>query len=143
MGRPSKFNDILAQAILKGIAKGLPRVTAAKAARIAPSTLFDWLRRGRDGEEPFSDFSARLKAAEAESEAELVERIREAGKTTWQANAWLLERRIPQRWSARRLEVRAEAKAVRGTDLGLADVPLLESLLAAARSHASELKGTG
>jgi len=102
MARPTKLDDLVSKRIVTAIAKGLPRDTAAKLAGVAPSTLYLWLRKGAEGERPYSEFSCTLKKAEAEGEAELVAVIREAGKSSWQACAWLLERRRPQRWALRR-----------------------------------------
>jgi len=148
MARPTKLDDLLSKRIVMAIAKGLPRDTAAKLAGIAPSTLYLWLRKGDAGEEPFSEFSDALKRAEAEGEAELVAIIREAGKTSWQACAWLLERRRPARWAVRRERAEkpiskdeadrllAEAGALAMSKQGTVaeQISMVESMLAALRS---------
>ncbi len=101
--RPTKLDDLTAQRIVDATAKGLPRDTCAKLARIHPATLYDWLRRGRAGESPYAELSDRIKEAEAKGEAELVDLIRDvAKKGTWVAAAWLLERRRPGRYALRR-----------------------------------------
>lgn len=148
MARPTKLDDLVSKRIVNAIAKGLPRDTAAKLAGIAPSTLYLWLRKGDAGEEPFSEFSDALKRAEAEGEAELVAIIREAGKTSWTACAWLLERRRPARWALRR-ERSEKAVSKEEADRLLAEagvlalskqgsvteqISMLESLISALRS---------
>ena len=51
--------------------------------------------------------------AAALDEVTLVESIAAAGATNWRASAWLLERRWPERWSAR---PRSEPKPQSSTD---------------------------
>lgn len=138
MARPTRLDDVTAQRIIGAIAKGLPRDTAAKLGAIAPTTLYQWLARGRDGEEPYAQFLQRVKRAEAEAEDEMVARVRDAAATTWQAAAWWLERRRPQRWALRKVEAR-DAKP---SDLAPTDprenVQYIESVLSAARSAVND-----
>ena len=112
MGRPTKLDDLKAKRIVDAVAEGLPRDTAAKLARIAPSTLYSWLSRGEDGEAPYAELLERVKEAEAQGEQELVKRIRSASVETWQAAAWLLERRRPEAYALRR-EVVPEVEALK------------------------------
>lgn len=102
MGRPSKLDDLVAQRIVAAIAKGVPRHTAAKIAGVVPSTLFEWLRKGRDGEPAYAEFSDRVRAAESKGEEEIVGLLRGHAEKHWQACAWLLERRNPKRWAAKK-----------------------------------------
>ncbi|MCO8128665.1 hypothetical protein NHL50_15750, partial [Acidimicrobiia bacterium EGI L10123] len=48
-----------------------------------------------------SEFVEAVRTAEAQAEADAVARIAEHGRTHWQANAWLLERKHPERWRRR------------------------------------------
>lgn len=128
MSRPSKLDDLTAKRIIDAVGRGLPRDTSAKLARISPSTLYDWLARGRNGEEPYAEFLERVKAAEAKGEDELVAIVRAAAKDTderrgqWQAAAWLLERRRPEAYALKREPTKDEpAGGVQnGTDLDVA-----------------------
>ncbi len=104
MGRPSKLDDITAQKVIQAVAKGLPRDTAARLARISPSTLYKCLRLGRSGDPDYVEFAQRIKAAEAEAEGELMGIIRTHAADTWQAAAWLLERRMPKKYALRKPE---------------------------------------
>lgn len=99
MSRPSKLDERVAERIVQATRKGLPRRRAARLAGIHPATLFDWLARGRAGEQPYADFADRIKSAEIEGEESLVDLLREHAVETWQAAAWLLERRFPARYS--------------------------------------------
>jgi hypothetical protein len=109
MGRPSKLDDITAQRIVQAVEKGLPRDTAARLARISPTTLYKYLRLGRDGDPEYTEFAKRVKAAEASGEAELLGILRAHAAETWQAAAWLLERRMPKKYALRRPEAPIEA----------------------------------
>ena len=47
MARPTKLAEKRVSAVLEVIAAGGSRATAANAAGITPSTLYEWLRRGK------------------------------------------------------------------------------------------------
>jgi hypothetical protein len=133
-GQPTKLNDISAQRVIASVKKGLPRDTSAKLAGVAPSTLALWLKKGREGDPVYSDFSERVREAEAHGEAELVGLMRDHSRSSWQACAWLLERRRPQTWGARKYEPPAAAPSVLNATSPEERVSLLESMLAAERS---------
>ncbi len=104
MGRPAKLDDLVAQRIVNAVKSGLPRTHAARLARIHPATLFDWLAKGRAGEPGYAEFSERVAEAEAYDVEELVGIMREHARTHHQACAWLLERRYPKQFAARKQE---------------------------------------
>lgn len=90
MARPSKLDDLTAQRIIKAIRNGIPRVHAARMARVDPATLFRWLAKGRAGEEGFCEFYDKVREAEAYDVEELLGFMREHAKVSHQACAWLL-----------------------------------------------------
>ena len=47
MARPTKLAEKRVSAVLEVIAAGGSRATGANAAGITPSTLYEWLRRGK------------------------------------------------------------------------------------------------
>lgn len=102
LGRPTKLDDLIAKRVVDAVKRGLPRRTAAKIAGVVPSTLALWLQKGRDGDPAYSDFSDRVKAAEAHGEGEIVDLLRAHAATSWQACAYLLDRRNPRDWAARK-----------------------------------------
>lgn len=104
MARPTKLDDLIGKRVCDAVARGLPRRTAAKLAGVAPSSLFLWLKKGREGHEDYSDFSERVAAAEAKGEDELMGYMREHAKLSHSACAWLLERRNPAAYASRRPE---------------------------------------
>jgi transposase-like protein len=100
-GRPSKFSVEKQETICKAIATGSTYAEAAAAAGIDYTTLLAWRRRGEKANSgKLFEFSKAIKKAEDQSEAELLSRIVNAGRDPkyWQANAWILERRMPDRW---------------------------------------------
>jgi hypothetical protein len=102
MGRPTKLDDLTAQRIFDGARLGLPQYLVARGAGVSPVALRTWKRRGAAGEEPYASFLARLKSAEAEGAAEAMRAVREAARGgSWQAAAWILERRYPRSFSLR------------------------------------------
>lgn len=97
MGRTTMLDDVTAQRIVEAVKLGAPWYLAAQAGGVAASTLRQWKAKGADGQEPYASFVARLKGAEAEGAAEALRVVREAARGgTWQAAAWLLERRYPK-----------------------------------------------
>jgi hypothetical protein len=78
---------------------------AAAAGGISKQTLKNWRHRAAAGEEPFLSFFARLEKAEACGAVAALSCIQEAAaKGTWQAAAWMLERRYPKQFALRRPE---------------------------------------
>ena len=101
MARPTRLTKKIREDICRGIRNGLSYDRAAQLAGIHPRTFYLWKRKGREGKAPiYVQFVQELKKAEVEGEAAALNEIIKAAKDgTWQAAAWLLERRFPQRWS--------------------------------------------
>ncbi len=125
VGQPSKLDDIVAQRIVASLEKGLPRDTAARLARIAPRTFYNWLRRGKANEDGYLQFLQRVKEAEAKSEEALMGIIRAHAADTWQACAWLLERRMPKKYALRKPEPLTEAVTPEEADRLIAEAKKL------------------
>lgn len=97
-GRPSKLTDERVQRLLTAIQAGNYIETAAEVAGIGKSTFYRWM----NADEPeFREFREAVKKAEAEAEARDVGMVRVAARSTWQAAAWWLERKFPERWGRR------------------------------------------
>lgn len=99
-GRPTKLNADKQSKILEAVREGLPYTTACALAGIHYSTFAEWKLKGeQDPESVYADFAMAVKEAEAEAEAANVKRIRSAADNgQWQAAAWILERRHPDKW---------------------------------------------
>jgi transposase-like protein len=120
VARPSKFSPSVGALIVEAVSRGATRDVAAEAAGVSPSTLYRWLREAADVEEragvlssserALVEFLESVKKATAAVEVEALDVIRSAAEGgTWQAAAWLLERRHPERWGRR-----ARVEPVRG-----------------------------
>lgn len=85
----------------KLIASGNYVETACKYLCINKSTWYDWLNKAESRGGIYIAFSNAIKKAEAEAEILAVSQIVLAGNETWQALAWYLERKYPDRWGKR------------------------------------------
>lgn len=98
-GRPTKCTPDRVKRIIDALKGGNTRKASAAYGGIDIDTFGNWMNRGAAGEEPFSDFSEQVKAAEAEAEVRNVAIIAKAATEKWQAAAWWLERRKPADWA--------------------------------------------
>ena len=108
-GRPTKWTQEMQDQIVKVIKVGNYIETAAVFAGISKDTLYDWLKRGRAGEDPYAGFSDAVEGALAASEVSDVNRLFTLAQSDARVIEWRLERRFPQNWGRQqRIEV-AEA----------------------------------
>jgi transposase len=103
-GRPTKLTPALQDKIVQAIRAGNYMETAAAYAGIHKDTLYAWLKRGareRSPHSPYRQFSDAVEKALAEAEVRDVALIAKAAEREWQAAAWRLERKFPDRWGRR------------------------------------------
>lgn len=96
-GRHSLLTPEVRAIIVEAVATGLPYEMAGWAARICEKTMYTWLKRGQKDiddniESEWSLFLQDIKQAEMGRVGKHFNRINK-GKKSWQANAWVLERR--------------------------------------------------
>jgi transposase len=130
MSRKSKLTPEAQEKILRHLRIGAYVETAAAAAGISRDTFDNWLKRGAEGKAPYAAFAEAVDQAVAESEARDLATILAASKTQWQAAAWRLERRFPEKYG-RHDRTKVEGKI----DVGVSGAELaskLARLLAAA-----------
>jgi hypothetical protein len=110
VGRPSKLTPERISRLIEAIRAGHTREGAATLAGISKSTFNGWLASAKEpgADQEFLLFLDAVKSAEVEAEDALLAIIRSAAPKQWQASAWLLERRYPDRWGRR---VKAEIAA--------------------------------
>jgi len=115
MGRP-KLDPATTQRIVDLIRAGNYLEVAATAAGIHRSTLYRWLRHGRDQQRGrYRKFLTQVEKAQAEGESRDVALIAKAASEDWRAAAWRLERKAPRRYGLRvQLAVQQELDAVLG-----------------------------
>ncbi len=102
-GRPTKLTATVQQEVCKAIAMGMTFELAAQYAGISKTTFFRWMRQGEESEEgsPFRHFWHSVKKAESKGALNALATInRAATDGSWQAAAWLLERRHKYRREA-------------------------------------------
>jgi hypothetical protein len=113
-GRPSKLTKELTDILEEGILVGMPYTLACQRAGISFEQFNNW----RKGQIPASvkadvrnDFLDRIKRAEAQAIYEALRTIKNAAEGTikeraiWTAAAWLCERRYPEYFGRRNVEV--------------------------------------
>jgi transposase len=102
-GRPSKFAPPVCQKIVDVIRAGNFVQTAAEYAGVDRSTVYDWVRRGeRERQGPYREFAEQVRKALADAEVrDLAIISKAAGEGQWQAAAWRLERKFPERYGRR------------------------------------------
>lgn len=119
-GRPSKLTEYTTARIISSLSRGNYRYVACQTAGITITTFERWMSDERG---PYREFRAAVEKAEAEAEERLLGIIEDAAPNTWQAAAWMLERKYPERWGVKaRIEVesllRAEARSL-AAELGV------------------------
>lgn len=105
MGRPCKLTPEVHQRIVQFLRHGNSQKAAAEAAGITERTMQNWLEKGEaSSRSRFFQFFQDCKKAQAEWQASMVRVVERhavgAGDLmpTWQAAAWLLERRDHKNW---------------------------------------------
>lgn len=87
------------------VRRGWSIEAASGAVGITHQTVFNWLRWAKDPTKAdhYREFEQRLRLAQAESEGMLTENIVNASydPARWQAAAWMLKARFPERYSDR------------------------------------------
>lgn len=112
-GRPTKLTPELQDEIVKVIRAGNYIETAAAYVGLSKNTIYDWMKRGAREKQrialeprkkpskkelPYLEFSDAIQKALAHSEVRDVAIIGKAAEENWQAAAWRLERKFPDRW---------------------------------------------
>lgn len=101
-GRPCKLTPEIQKRIVTALHAGNYIETAAAYAGISKDTLYRWLKQGaRSKTGVFHAFSVAVEEAMAKSEVRDVILIAKAAVQEWQAAAWRLERKYPDRWGRR------------------------------------------
>jgi len=96
VGRPSK-KEAVREELLANLREAMSIKAACALSGVGKSTFYDWVNND-------DEFAADVEAAKRFSEAVMVSRVKALGeeKADWRAYAWLLERRFPEEWTAKR-----------------------------------------
>src|SRR5262245_21108483 len=84
-GRTTKLTPTLQTTICQAVAVGVPLLTAAQYAGVAPSTVMQWLQRGegrasRPMRQPYVEFVEAVQKARAQDEVRRIARLEQAAK---------------------------------------------------------------
>lgn len=96
-GRTEKLTQDGIRTAIKYCREGLPDCQIAAILGVTRETYSRWVNHPKT--ENQRQLAHALKKADAEREANLVSRIMRASDDTWQAAAWLLERKYPERYA--------------------------------------------
>ena len=111
-GRKTLLNEQRLETIATMLRAGAYVDDACRAVGIHRSTFYNWMQRGNiqrerlnagleieASEQPFLDFLDTIEEADAEGIIGHLMNIDNAAKNgTWQASAWILERKQPKKW---------------------------------------------
>ena len=97
-GRPTQYDEQLAEKILAAIRAGLTLERAAEYVGMNPGTVQGWTTKRQD-------FGRLVKKARREHEMALLQSVEIAGEKSWQARAWILERAHGYAQPSARLQV--------------------------------------
>ncbi len=111
MSRP-RYSTALSDKIVDALKKGHTKTHVSRLLGLHEDTIRKWERQDERGEVRFEGFSARVKAAEEESQGVLIDCITVHSENDWRAAAWLLERR----WDEFKLKAKTSKEAQRELD---------------------------
>ena len=112
-GKPSLFNDQVAQEVIDACRSGFTIEKAAALVGLSPSTIKSWCTRK-------PEFARRVETARKKHELSLLRDIELAGQKSWQAKAWLSERVYGYAVPSARLQVQGNVE--HGLSAGLAQI---------------------
>jgi hypothetical protein len=94
----TKLTPELQEKILLHLRLGAYVETAAACAGIHKDTFYEWMKKGARGQKPYVAFAEAVNKAIAESESRDLATVLKASAKYWQAAAWRLERRFPEKY---------------------------------------------
>ncbi len=126
--KPYKLIDSdIQERLLQAIRLGAFIEHACYYAGINSSTFRHWRQKANENVEPYASFWLRVNEAESEAIMRRLARIENAGKDgSWQADAWYLERKYPEKFGRRdRVELTGDPNAPVEIQLNWADGKLI------------------
>jgi hypothetical protein len=99
IGRPPKLTPELQAEICEALEIAVPEKYAAEAVGVSEVTFHEWMRKGKEGAEPFDEFFVAVTRARAKAVTKLTKHALGGEKGSSQA-AWFLERRFRKAYGA-------------------------------------------
>lgn len=133
------FKPEVADRLISMLRAGSYVQVACAAAGVSRQAYAVWMQRGNP-ENPranasFRAFRERVELALAEAETVNVARVAAATRESWQAAAWLLERRHPERWARPSQREKEESPAPLAADHPADPFAEVDELAARRRQH--------
>lgn len=131
-GKPSKLTEERTAKVVELIKAGNYTETAVITAGLGKSTHYAWMKKGKEAKRrnKFVEYREAIKEAEAWAESRHVAIISKHAETTWQASAWWLERKMPEKWAKREvLNVNADVKQEVKVDMSPVEEKAMAELL--------------
>ncbi len=101
-GRPTKCHDEdKIERFCKALSDGASLESACTIGGFHYTSLRNWINAAEAGDEKYLHILDKYKKATAECEHSLIAEIRTAARTQWQAGAWILERKYPEKYGRR------------------------------------------
>tara|TARA_A100001011_G_scaffold322991_1_gene344649 strand:+ start:555 stop:998 length:444 start_codon:yes stop_codon:yes gene_type:complete len=106
MARRSKLTPAVTRLFVQALELNMTIDLASKYAGITPATFYNWINRGhKEGAGEYFEFMETVNKAMAKAALVNMALIQKAANNgTWQASAWILERRFPDDFGRQRKE---------------------------------------
>jgi transposase len=137
---PPLLSPELSDLICQSIIFGTPLMHALEDAGVSKQTYYNWLKRGEaalEGDDIYVDFLDAVKKAKSTFVVRAVKRLQKAARNprNWTAMAWLLERRHPEDFGKKEVEILNQQQK---------QIDDIRARLNASRAHAAaEANGNG
>jgi hypothetical protein len=92
-GRPSRIDAKLTRQFCDLFREGFGVTTVCAALEVSESKFHEWVRKGEQGDQPYSEFRQRTLCARAWGKIEHLRHI--FANRDWRSRAWYLERTAP------------------------------------------------
>jgi len=93
IGRRTIITAALTEKLTAHVADCNTIATSAQACGVSPRSVYNWIQRGENGEEPFAHFARSIAHARGAAKQKLVKVLVDASASDWRCAAWLLARR--------------------------------------------------
>ena len=105
-----KFSEELCKNICDDTKKGVPVKHASISHGIDESTFYVWYNKGKKAKSgKYKKFYEQVNEARSAAVTLRAKRVYKAGETSWQADAWWLERMVPESFARKdKMEVKSD-----------------------------------
>jgi len=117
-GRPTLCTPEVQDIMVESVSMGLPIRFACDRAGISAQSHYEWVKRGAEEEQPYSDYADAIKKARADAVLVRLSRIDAAAEAgAWQADMTYLERVYPDEFGRKEI-VRSSVAVGQDPNLG-------------------------